>query len=156
MSSRKIELGDTQDDFRIDAVAWKRIVEHVVHDLFQTESCELEIHLVSREESCRINEQFLQHEGPTDVITFDYSEKESPLRFHGEILICPSVAAEEAEDFDTSWQDEVGRYLVHGLLHLDGFDDQDDEGRRVMKTREDELFNRLTAEFDLSAIGGAS
>jgi probable rRNA maturation factor len=42
---------------------------------------------------------------------------------HGEIFICPEVAATQAREFRTSWQEEIVRYCVHGLLHLRGYDD---------------------------------
>ena len=85
-------------------------------------------------QSCRragmtlVNETFLKHEGSTDVITFDYLEKrkaESGKRkhLHGEIFVCVDDAISQAKKFKTSWQSEIVRYIVHGVLHLLGHDD---------------------------------
>jgi len=64
----------------------------------------------------------LRHAGATDVIAFDYSIRASHLR--GEIFICVDEALVQARRFRTTWQSESVRYVVHGVLHLLGFDDR--------------------------------
>src|SRR5436305_1437059 len=114
---------------------------------------DLAIHLVSAPEMTRLNQTFLRHEGPTDVITFDYSEdgaKQPPCpALHGEIFICVAEAVAQAETFRTSWQSEIVRYLVHGILHLQGFDDVRPKDRRAMKREESRLMRWLSRRFDL-------
>jgi probable rRNA maturation factor len=83
---------------------------------------EVEVSLLDNEAMAKLNEEFLQHDGPTDVITFD----------HGEILIGVEVAEENAENFGTSLNDELALYIVHGLLHLNGWEDKDPaEGKEM-------------------------
>jgi len=105
-----------------------------------------------------LNEMFLQHEGSTDVITFDHVEPgtrnvECETGLHGELFICVDEAVWQARRFRTTWQSEVVRYIVHGVLHLRGFDDRRVTERRRMKREEGRLLRWLTARFPLSHLG---
>jgi rRNA maturation RNase YbeY len=105
----------------------------------------------------RINKTFLNHEGSTDVITFDYAElktQNSKLKtvLHGELFICVDDAIAQAREFRTTWQSEVIRYLVHGVLHLLGHDDHAAAARRRMKREENRLLRRLAREFSLADL----
>jgi len=91
-----------------------------------------------------LNWQHLQHEGPTDVITFGYADGGKVL--HGELFICIDVAVEQARQFRTTWQDELMRYVIHGILHLQGYDDMEPAKRRIMKRAENRLLKQLPAE----------
>jgi probable rRNA maturation factor len=79
------------------------------------------------------NGHFLGHAGPTDVITFE----------HGEILICPAVACAEAQARGLPVSEEVFRYIVHGWLHLCGYDDARAADRRRMRAAQERLVARL-------------
>ena len=71
--------------------------------------------------------------GSTDVITFQ----------HGDIVVCPDVAAREARRRGLTLANELLRYCVHGWLHLRGYDDVTDELRAVMHARQEALVARL-------------
>src|SRR5205807_7575292 len=120
------------------------------------------------------NETFRRHHGPTDVITFDYAveqassllssrqasglaSKAPPKRarpgavaasLHGEIFICTDEAISQARRFHTTWQSELTRYVIHGLLHLCGYDDQRAAARRQMKREEARLLDQIARQFD--------
>jgi rRNA maturation RNase YbeY len=64
-------------------------------------------------------------------------------QLHGEIFICVDEAVAQARRFRTSWQSELIRYLIHGLLHLRGYDDHNASSRRQMKRKEDRVLRRL-------------
>jgi rRNA maturation RNase YbeY len=101
----------------------------------------------------RLNEQYLQHEGSTDVITFNYREgKKKSAPVLGEIFICVDDAIKQAKEFKTTWQSEVVRYVVHGVLHLLGYDDLKPDLRRAMKREENRYVNSLSREFDLGTL----
>ncbi len=117
---------------------------------------DLGIALVGSKEMARVNWQFLQHEGSTDVITFDHAEaasspKDTP-QIHGELFICVDDAIAQAKQFGSTWQSEVVRYVVHGVLHLLGYDDLQPDLRRVMKREENRLVRRLAARFSLAQL----
>jgi probable rRNA maturation factor len=80
-----------------------------------------------------INKKFLGHDYVTDVITFD----------HGEIVICPSVAQSNAKRFKTSVDKELILYVIHGLLHLAGYDDHSPKDIAAMRAMEEKLLPNL-------------
>jgi rRNA maturation RNase YbeY len=71
---------------------------------------------------------------------------------HGDLLICLDMAQEQAKRFRTCCASELVRYLVHGLLHLRGYDDADAPSRRTMKREEDRLVRRLARRFPLREL----
>lgn len=113
---------------------------------------ELGIHLVAAKEMAKLNEQYLQHEGSTDVITFNYREGKQAGPVLGEIFICVDDAIKQAKEFRATWQSEVVRYVVHGVLHLLGYEDLKPDLRREMKREENRFVNSLSRDFDLGKL----
>ena len=72
---------------------------------------------------------------------------------NGEIFICLDDAAKQAREFRTTWQSELVRYVIHGLLHLCGHDDLKPAARRQMKREENRLVRVVAKRFDLSKLG---
>src|SRR5476649_1429716 len=120
----------------------------------EIKSAKLGINLVTAREMALINETFLKHKGSTDVITFDYSEKRKQM--HGELFVCVEEAIAQGKQFRTSWQSEIVRYIVHGVLHLQGHDDHHATARRRMKREENRLVRLLAKKFSLAQIAGPS
>lgn len=132
----------------------------------EVDDAELGIHLVGAAEMARVNWQFLQHKGSTDVITFDHTETANAGRpaasdgaagvtrpaLHGELFICVDDAISQAKTFQTRWQSEVVRYVIHGILHLLGHDDLKPEPRRRMKRAENRLVRRLAGKFSFAQL----
>ena len=157
-----IVIANRQRARKIDSRLLKKIAEALLADL-EIKKSELGVSLVAAREMTLINETFLQHEGSTDVITFDYSapekrKAESGKRklLHGEIFICLNEAVSQSKKFKTTWQSEIVRYLIHGVLHLLGHDDHLATARRRMKHEENRLLAGLSRKFCLAQIGGAS
>ncbi|MDW7979217.1 MAG: rRNA maturation RNase YbeY [Verrucomicrobiales bacterium] len=127
-------------------------------------TCQLGVYLVSAKQIAHINEKFLGHAGPTDVIAFDYTTpdgqparagKPSRSRKHilwGDVLICVDEAVRQAPRFNTTWQAELVRYLVHGVLHLLGHDDHTPTARRKMKNAEARLLRQISRRFALADL----
>lgn len=82
----------------------------------------------------KLNEEHLKHSYPTDIISFDYS---AAMVISGEIYIGSEVVRENAVEFGVSSGDELCRVMIHGVLHLIGFDDQDETQRSLMRQTED-------------------
>jgi len=137
-----------------------RFLKQVAAELFgelEISATELGVHLVGAKKMAQVNRQYLQHEGSTDVITFDHSEKRPAAsgqrkQIHGELFICVDDAVAQAKAFKTNWQSEVVRYLVHGVLHLLGYDDLQPDLRREMKREENRLVRRLEKRFALAQL----
>jgi probable rRNA maturation factor len=111
--------------------------------------------LVSAREMARLNEAFLKHTGPTDVLAFGYSGDHS-RSLHGEVFICVDEAMRQARRFGTTWQKEVVRYLAHGLLHFQGYEDGSAAERERMKSVENALVQDLARQFSLSQLSRRS
>jgi probable rRNA maturation factor len=90
----------------------------------------------------RLNKQFLDHDEPTDVLTFPYTEPgaKSP---EGEVVIGYEVATEYAADRGHDTNLELLLYVIHGCLHLCGFTDADAKGARAMRAKEREYLAKL-------------
>jgi probable rRNA maturation factor len=103
-----------------------------------------------------LNQRWLNHDGPTDVITFDHGKEDPALELYGEIFLCPQQAIFQARQFRVAWTVELTRHLVHGVLHLQGFDDLKAQARVRMKRRENRLIHNLCQVIDLNRISGES
>ena len=119
-----------------------RAVEQAVQVILNQLGIEFQlgVELVGVRAMARANSQFLGHTGSTDVITFDYGS--TPRRLHGDLLISVPDAWRQAVEFKTTGESELLRYLIHGILHLQGFDDQTPLERRRMKRRENQWMSR--------------
>ena len=81
-----------------------------------------------------INKEFLEHDYNTDVITFNYSEG---AWLKGEIYIAPETVRRNAKEFKTTLMEEARRVMVHGLLHLLGYQDESEKEKMEMRMKED-------------------
>ena len=117
---------------------------------------EISVHLVTASEISGLNQKYLRHRGSTDVITFNYDERDTASggerRLHGDIFLCVDESVVQARRFRTTWQSELVRYLIHGILHLSGYDDLEPRARRIMKGEEDRLMRKITRRFALSKL----
>lgn len=112
-------------------------VREVLTDYGRKEA-EINVILLDDEEIHKLNKQYLDHDMPTDVITFSLGEE----TLEGEIYIGCQTAAEQARDYRVSMTDELTRLAIHGALHLLGFDDATQEERANMS----ELENKFLAK----------
>jgi len=98
--------------------------------------------VIMDDESIReVNRAFLRHDYPTDIITFPLEE--SPLE--AELLIGAGVLRRQAAEYGVTVGTELARLIIHGVLHLTGYDDRDTTSRERMKEREDELLEMFLA-----------
>ena len=153
-----VSIANRQRTRFVDLRGLRRIVRTLLADLLQIRVAELGVCLVAAPEMTRLNETFVRHAGSTDVIAFDYSSPASSgtlqnPRLHGEIFVCVDEAVVQARRFRTSWQSELVRYLVHGVLHLLGFDDRRPAARLIMKREENRLLSELNRRFPLRRTG---
>jgi probable rRNA maturation factor len=90
--------------------------------------------LISDRRMSRLHRQFLGQTGPTDVLTFQ----------HGEVFISVQTAKRHARAFGNSLVRELQLYIVHGLLHLHGFDDRTEPGARRMEKTQAEILSEYS------------
>ncbi len=83
----------------------------------------------------RLNKQYLDHDEPTDVLSFPYSG-ENAKKLEGELIVGVEVAAEQSAERGHDVQAELALYVIHGLLHLCGYDDKSPKAKKEMRERE--------------------
>ena len=96
--------------------------------------------ITSDENILIINKEFLNHDFYTDVITFDYCEDDV---VNGEIYISIDTVRNNSKIFEVKLLDELFRVMIHGVLHLCGYDDKTDEQKVVMRQNEEKWLARL-------------
>ena len=89
-----------------------------------------------------LNKRFLDHDGPTDVLTFPLSGR-GAKKLEGEVVIGVEVAVREAADRGHDVNTELCLYVIHGALHLCGYDDTTRQGASEMRKKEREYLRRL-------------
>ena len=87
-----------------------------------------------------MNKAYLQHNYSTDIITFNYSELVKKI--DGEIFISIDDALDNAKKYKVSLSDELVRLVIHGVLHLLGYDDQTTSDKKTMKRLENKLLSK--------------
>lgn len=85
----------------------------------------------------KINMEYLNHDTYTDIITFDNSEDEDEQVLEGDIFISVERVKENSATLKTTFEQEIHRVMVHGLLHLTGYDDHSAEDKQLMREKED-------------------
>lgn len=131
----EISVRNRQRKIALDRAALERFARRALplcarergHGLTSLE--EIAVLLISDRKISALHHRFMQVEGPTDVITFQ----------HGEIFISVETAQRQADAHHTSLDHELRLYLVHGLLHLHGFDDCVPAGRRHMQAVQEKI-----------------
>ena len=94
-------------------------------------------------EIARLNKAYMNHEGPTDVITFDMRDTSEGECVDGEIVVSAQTALRQAAARGHGLVDELSLYAVHGVLHLLGYDDHGDEQAERMHKVEDEVLTSM-------------
>ena len=94
----------------------------------------------SDEKILEVNRQYLQHDYYTDIITFDYCEGK---RLSGDLFISLDTVRTNAEQFGASYETELHRVIIHGILHLVGINDKGPGEREIMEAAEDKALALL-------------
>ena len=88
----------------------------------------------------QINKKYLNRNDYTDIITFDYCDNQV---IAGDLFISVERVYENAVQYNTSYDNELSRVIIHGVLHLLGYDDASDDEKKLMKKKENEYLNRI-------------
>ena len=151
-SPYQIEIANRQRSVKIDRRDLTRLARRVL-SVEQVASASISLAVVDDDEIHEINRNFLNHDFPTDVISFLLDVSPAPpapslagsirrgagLNIEGEIVISADTAASNGRRLKTSTDHEIRLYLAHGLLHLCGYDDLTPKEKRIMRRREAEM-----------------
>jgi probable rRNA maturation factor len=153
---------DEQQAHPMDVARWAELARQVLTDRKVKGENEVSLLFVEADAMAKLNEQFLGKRGPTDVLSFPMEEEPGPtgrspdfggtgpgtsaeagaLTLLGDVVICPDVAARNAEEHGVPLDDEVALLVVHGLLHLLGMDHEQDAEAERMEKLERQLLQR--------------
>jgi probable rRNA maturation factor len=139
----KLEIVDLQKFYPIDKNRIKRLVAGVLKAEKKGKDTELSIVFADNKRIKEINRTFLGHNYATDVLSFPYHEPSRKNNITGEIIVSVEMAAKLAQKRGYSIEGEVALYLIHGLLHLLGYDDKHKRDAKKMHQREGELLSNF-------------
>jgi len=160
--SIQIFAADEQSDHLVSLEPWIDLATKALYDEGVRGNVEVSLLFLDEAAMSELNERFMGKAGPTDVLSFpiddepslsgrvpdagtpgpgEHPEDEMP-QLVGDIVICPNVAAKNAVAHEVSFEDEVALLVVHGVLHLLGWDHEIDHEAEKMEVREKELLAR--------------
>jgi len=129
----KIEISNQQSKVDCSPQSVRRVLEATLRE--EGSDANLSVALVEDGRMLEMNRRFTGRSDVTDVLAFPYGSDEDGL-LHGEIVVNADQALREATERPHGAEGELMLYLVHGLLHLLGYDDHDPEDSRLMRRRE--------------------
>jgi len=110
-------------------------IRHALQD-----DAEITVRIVDAEEGQALNRDYRQKDYATNVLTFDYTQE--PI-VTADLVLCAPVVAKEAKEQNKTLEEHYAHLLVHGTLHAQGWDHDEDEDAQVMELRESEIMARL-------------
>jgi probable rRNA maturation factor len=141
-SYRRFEVSNYHPRFRVN----KRVLRRIMLEVLRAESFtyqELELILLTAEEMRRYNSEYHDEDSATDHLGFQY---EAPTgKVSGDVLVCLDVCREQAIEYRQTFNRELARLVIHGILHLCGWQDHKPADRRKMAAREDQLLAVIEA-----------
>jgi probable rRNA maturation factor len=137
----RISIATPQEVVPVDRARMREVVRAVLAGE-QVADAEISLAFVDNPTIHRLNQRYLQHDEPTDVLSFPLSEP-GGARLAGELVIGAEVAAAQAAARGHDVQAELALYVIHGLLHLCGHDDHDDAAAAAMRQRERHYLHQL-------------
>lgn len=140
MNAIKVELSNRQSNLDIDS----KLITDATRAVLEAEGvarAEVSLAVVDDLTIHDLNRRFLSHDYPTDVLSFLLGQTGDYLE--GEVVASADTAVRSAADYDWPAMHELVLYVIHGTLHLLGYDDDTPEGRQRMRRRESRYLNSL-------------
>lgn len=140
-----VQIENSQSVLSLSENGVKRLVNTFLKSK-DIECDEVVIHFVGKEEISLLHAKYFNDPSPTDCISFPIDSPKDPhekCSVLGEVFVCPEVAIEYAKQENSDPYIEVSLYIVHGLLHLLGFDDIEMEEKKVMRGEENSAMDYL-------------
>jgi len=145
-----ISVVSHRDPEPLDLVTFERLAAFVLDREEAPEAVELSIAIVGIDEMTDLNGRYRGKEGPTDVLSFPCDDPcsvvgpDEPIAL-GDVVISPDVALQQALDLGHTVEAELNLLLVHGVLHLLGYDHESDEDAAAMQARERTVLDAWSA-----------
>lgn len=139
----KVNIFDHQPDLSLSSSKIRKLVKEVI--AYEKQSFnEVSLHFVDIKTISALHNQYFQDPTPTDCISFPMDDADHPgYRILGEVFVCPKIALEYAAVHEGDAYTETALYIIHGLLHLMGYDDLDPINKRRMRRAEKKHMKHL-------------
>lgn len=124
---------------RLLMFATKQVIKHYKIKLERTE---LSIFFTDDKTMADLNRTYRQKQGTTDVLSFTYEDKPTDIDLSGEVVISLDMAIKQAKYLGKTLEDELGELLIHGLLHIIGYEDDSDKGYKKMVNEGEKLWEQ--------------
>lgn len=128
------------EDPQIDEAKLANWIESIAK-LYNKEIGEISYLFCDDEKILEVNQQYLNHDFYTDIITFDYSEENM---ISGDIIISLQTVESNSQMYNTGFLEELHRVIIHGILHLSGLNDSTEEEEKVMRDAESNALKILS------------
>ncbi len=145
--SKNIRVGVSKG-FKISKKSVHELIGKLSKELNFT-VCSLDVNFVDLPSIVEINNSYMKHNFPTDIVTLDFSSEIG--RLDTELFISFDVAKENAEKYNVEFNEELVRLIIHGILHVIGYDDTTPNEKRKMKRVENKLTEKF-GQFNLKAV----
>lgn len=136
----------SQKDLKISTFSVKKVVLEFL-SFANVHYDEVSVHFVDNETMCHLHAEYFDDPSPTDCISFPMDgEEEMGYRVMGDIFVCPRTAIDYVKTAGGEVHEEVTLYVIHGLLHLIGFDDIEEKDRSEMRKAESAHLEHLRSK----------
>jgi probable rRNA maturation factor len=139
----KIDIANQQKLLPVDRSRLRAVVRAILAEEFAGKAT-ISVAIVDDEAIAKLNEEFLGHEGPADVLSFVLEKTDDQL--DGEVVVSAETAQRVAPRFGWSPWEELLLYVIHGTLHLIGYDDATPKQRASMRRRETDFLARFSIQ----------
>ena len=141
-----VQIANRQKRIKVPPALIRKVVRLAGKDTWA--GATISVSLLDHEEMVELNRRFTGRDGDTDVLAFPLEdERESEERVVGEIVVCASRAEREARARNVEPAEELLLYVVHGAVHLLGYDDHSAADKRRMYAREEEILQRAGVRY---------
>lgn len=135
-----VTIEQAHPDLHVDERVLRRLIRHIVAGETSTLGT-LNVVLTGHDTVLALNRQYLGHDYTTDVLSFDLSD--TPDCIDGEVYVDLDTAMQRHDEFEASFEEEVFRYVVHGVLHLVGYSDETSAEKALMRRLEDRYLSAV-------------
>jgi probable rRNA maturation factor len=162
----EIIIVNNQKEYDLDIATIKKCSEFAASKLEKDHNSELNIVFTGKEEIRILNKKYRNIDKPTDVLSFSYMHDKDVFGFDkniedfkeeygfftiGEILLCPEIANENIKNTEKelTLTAEIIYLIIHGILHIYGYDHENDDDANKMDSMQDQIFNEIKQEFHI-------
>jgi probable rRNA maturation factor len=140
----KVPIADQQSHVAVDCRLLRRAVRHVLHMAKVEKAGVISVAIVDDQAISRLNWKYLRHRGPADVLSFPLDDDLNDSgRLEGEVIVSAETAARRAPQYGWTPHEEMLLYVIHGTLHLAGYDDRTERQQAEMRRKEQEVLKGL-------------